>query len=247
MKFFYPKSRRAIAMIELIFAIVVMAIVLLGAPTLISQSTKSTYIGLQQESINAAATHLNIILTKEWDQNNAITNIDSRVLFVGSGDGELDLPTGLDRRVGVPANSSRKFVTGEGASANASVPNSFGSGSGNDSTGFDDVDDYDGDRATLREVANPTARYADYKDRNIRMDTTVRYVSDSTSYATARVSFDNPFVASTTANSTNIKAVSVTLTTDTTKTGEEMAKNITLSAFMCNIGHYSFAPPRNVP
>ncbi|KIM08503.1 MAG: hypothetical protein KU28_03680 [Sulfurovum sp. PC08-66] len=246
MKCFYPKSRRAIAMIELIFAIVIMAIVLLGAPMLISQSTKSTYVGLQQESINAAATQLNIILTKEWDQNNAIANIDSRVLFVGAGDSELGRPAGLDRRVGVPTNSSRKFVTGEGDSATASAPSTFGNGSGNDSVGFDDVDDYEGDRAVLKEVANPTARYADYKDRNIRMDTTVRYVSDSTGYATARVTFNNPFVASTTANSTNTKAVSVTLTSTSSDT-EIASKNITLSAFMCNIGHYSFAPPRNVP
>ena len=58
------KPRKAIAMIELIFAIVVIAIVLMSAPTLINQSIKSSFVGFQQESINTVATHLNLILTK---------------------------------------------------------------------------------------------------------------------------------------------------------------------------------------
>jgi len=43
--------RKAIAMIELIFAIVVMGIVMLSAPMLVNKATQSSYVALQQESI----------------------------------------------------------------------------------------------------------------------------------------------------------------------------------------------------
>ena len=66
-------NHNAVAMIELIFAIVIMAIVLLSAPMLIHQSIKSSFVGMQQEAINTLSSHLSLILTKEWDEANADT------------------------------------------------------------------------------------------------------------------------------------------------------------------------------
>jgi len=49
------KSRKAIAMIELIFAIVVIGIALLSVPNLIYTATESGYTSLQQEAIASAS------------------------------------------------------------------------------------------------------------------------------------------------------------------------------------------------
>ena len=68
----YKKTLRpAIAMIELIFALVIMAIVLMSAPMLISTATKSGYVAIQQEAINAAASQVNMIMGYHWDENSA--------------------------------------------------------------------------------------------------------------------------------------------------------------------------------
>ncbi len=56
--------KSGIAMIELIFALVIMGIVLLPSPMLIQQSIKSSFVALQQESISEVATHTAILLSK---------------------------------------------------------------------------------------------------------------------------------------------------------------------------------------
>ena len=63
--------RPAIAMIELIFAIVIMGIILMSAPMLISTAAKSGYVAIQQEAINEAASRVNMIMTFHWDANSA--------------------------------------------------------------------------------------------------------------------------------------------------------------------------------
>ena len=65
------KSKRAIAMIELIFALVIMGIVLMSSPMLIQQSIRSGNVALQQEAISVAAAHTTVILSMGWDENNS--------------------------------------------------------------------------------------------------------------------------------------------------------------------------------
>jgi len=242
------KNRQAIAMVELIFAIVVMAIVLMSAPNLISQSTKSSYVALQQESVNAAATHLNLILTKEWDTGNANSNIEPRVLYVSAGDAGLQADSTTRRRQGTPSTSYRKLLTGDGLAPDAVVLSMFGKGkdTGTSNEPFDDIDDYKGEVAELSEIADANDYNSDYKDKKIKMSTDVAYINDnpnSGNYNSGRkIVFDNPFGDSnviSTEDSTNIKAISVKL--ETNETTEELAKEIVLSAFMCNIGHYQLA------
>jgi len=69
------KRKKAIAMIELIFALVIMGIVLMSAPMLIQQSVKSSNIALQQEAIVAAASQTSIILSMHWDEENTRINV----------------------------------------------------------------------------------------------------------------------------------------------------------------------------
>jgi len=69
-KLLLEKSKQGIAMIELIFALVIMGIVLMSAPMLIQQSIKSGNVALQQEAIAAAAAHTSMILSLHWDESN---------------------------------------------------------------------------------------------------------------------------------------------------------------------------------
>jgi len=238
----YSTYRPAIAMVELIFAIVVMAFVLMSAPNLIAQSTKSSYVGLQQESINAAASHINIIMTKEWDQGNADPTVDPRVLQVAGGEMTLAPLTATNARAGTPPTSFRMSRTGKGQTIPASSSSTFGE-TGDDSIPnskkLDDVDDYDDKVTRLSQKATSNDYNANYKDLDIKMTTKVSYVRDGRSglnYNTATtIDFHNPFSPDESA-STNIKAISVLLETDNTE--DALSKEITLSAFMCNIGHY---------
>jgi len=61
-------SKRGMAMIELIFAIVIIGVTLMSAPMLINQSIDSSNIAMQQEAITATASHNGVILTKYWDE-----------------------------------------------------------------------------------------------------------------------------------------------------------------------------------
>jgi len=67
--YFLNTQRKAIAMIELIFAIVIMGIVLLGIPNLVNVSTSSGFTSLQQEAIATASSQINLIMTKNWDED----------------------------------------------------------------------------------------------------------------------------------------------------------------------------------
>jgi len=59
--------RPAIAMLELIFALVIMGIILLSAPLILDISIRSSNIALQQKSINNAFSRLNTQLSNTWD------------------------------------------------------------------------------------------------------------------------------------------------------------------------------------
>ena len=106
--------RPAIAMLELIFAIVIMGIVLMSAPRLISTAAKSGYVAIQQEGINEAASQLNMIMGYQWDENDVDERYIDPILRVNAGDPELEesIPTG--RRLGTPEESYRTFVRSDG-------------------------------------------------------------------------------------------------------------------------------------
>jgi len=228
--------RRAIAMIELIFAIIIMAIALMSAPMLVSQSSNSGYVGLQQEAITVAAAEIGMILTRPWDQNNTDVTSFIPILNTASGDSELNQGIGLDgnttgRRVGTPRSSARSFFTALGREFNASAIGSDAGDSNNN-----DIDDFNGDSGSiLVETETRDMDIGDYVDVNMTKNTTVNYISDSTDYSVQSVTFN--FINNASATSTNIKRVNVVLTT--ANISQELNKTITLSAFTCNIGGYT--------
>ncbi len=232
------QMRAAIAMIELIFAIVIMGIVLMSAPMLIDTAAKSTYVALQQESIAAASSEIGLILTHHWDEGNTDLNKSAPIL-VTQGNSGLNEKGNTGRRAGTPESSRRSFYTSLGEDINASIKADF-TAEGD----LDDIDDFDGGDTELKiyDAENTTARVGDYVDTDITIRTTVSYISDvPTNGATylgssSSLTLNNPFNTSAAAATSNIKLVNVVLTTNNTVA--ELNKTITLNAFSCNIGTY---------
>jgi len=231
--------RAAIAMIELIFAIVVMGIVLMSAPMLISTATKSGYVALQQESIAAASSEIGLILTHHWDEGN--TDLNETAPILGAlGNSDLNENGNTGRRAGTPESSKRSFFTSLGGEVNATASASLG----NDAGDSDDLDDFAGTTTTLQQymAENTTTAVGDYIDQDIRIQTTVSYINDVPdlgSYAgsASTLTLDDPFNRGAgTGDTSNIKLITVTLTTD--NNSSELNKTIVLQAFSCNIGTF---------
>jgi hypothetical protein len=223
-------KRPAIAMIELIFAIVIMGIVLMSAPMLISTAVQSTSVALQQEGINEATSRINMILTYPWDQNDINDSCIPPVLHVTAGDSELDEVANTGRRVGVPlGTNSHTFRCGD-KKFNASTIAT---------DGLDDMDDFAGTTSLVEESSGSGG--VDYIERTtINIATIISYSSDSASYNSSSISY----VPGTGSSTTNIKKINVTLTS--TSGISELNKTITLNAFSCNIGGYEYAS-REIP
>lgn len=230
--------RPAIAMIELIFALVIMGIVLLSAPNLISTATKSGYVALQQEAIATASAEIGMILTHYWDEGDT-NETNTAPVLVTLGDDELnevDLSgLGTGRMAGTPNSSFRTFTDAAGSPARINATSSVNLGS--DAGDTDDIDDFSSATPRgLTDYDSTTTAISDVVDTNIALQTTVTYVNDVTSYNASIVSLNQPFLTTSSKDTSNIKFIQVRLTT--TNTASELDKDITLKAFSCNIGTF---------
>lgn len=227
--------RKAVAMIELIFSIVVMGIVMMSAPMLISTASKSGYVGMQQEAINEATSQLNMILGYHWDENDTDEDFADALLVVSNlGDDELDQNDTTSRRQGTPKESSRSYTREDGeTNLTASTIASFGEGvdNGGTETENDDMDDFDGTTITLNTIENSEVDYID----KVSIKTDVSYIADDADYATTNLHFTPDYV-NLPADTTNIKHIQVTL--KSISNVEELKKTIIFHAFSCNIGAY---------
>lgn len=249
MRLKFSDKRPAIAMIELIFALVIMGIVMMSAPRLIRTSTQSSYVSLQQESIAAAIAQMNMITIKAWDGWDTNGSIGEPVLQTASTVlGQC--PSGAGQPAGVTSASGRYCLGLNGSGPHSATPTSqFGmsASGGMETPGYlDDIDDYDGVEYNVTvpagEISFETHR-GDYIDKNITISTHVYYGDDTPrnagdnpgSYGPT-TTFANPFRHSNpSVGTTNIKLIQVRLTT--ANSAEEISdKNISLSAFMCNVG-----------
>ena len=231
--------RPAIAMLELIFAIVIMGIILMSAPQLISTAAKSGYVAIQQEAINEAASQVNMIMGFQWDENDVDERYIDPIIQVlsASRDTDLDENGTTGRRLGTPQESYRNFIRSDGNRSSASaIGTDTGETPGNHDE--DDIDDFNGD-TSLVEIQD--AGLVDYVEDNntININTTVKYISDTANYNTGTLTFSPDLNTSSgttsAASSTNIKRITVTLTSSGPA---ELDKNIVLHAFSCNIGGY---------
>ena len=232
--------RPAIAMIELIFAIVVIGLVLMSAPMLMQTASKSGYVALQQEAINEAVTRVNMVTWSRWDENTTLSGSDiidepDYIVSVNHGDSELDINITTNRRNGTPQSTpSRSF-----ANLNATVA----LGDETSDTIDDDIDDYIG--TTHITLIESTSK--DYIDKNAILVTKVSYINDSANYNQSSIIYNlDPGNKLPAGQTSNIKMVEVNLTSSSGV--NELDKSIILRAFSCNTGDGKiFAPPRNFP
>jgi len=84
--------KRAIALIELIFSIVIIALVLTAVPNLISVANKSSKNAISQEAVSNAASHISMIMSQYWDENDTDPNIGNFVLKTDSNDSNFNPP-----------------------------------------------------------------------------------------------------------------------------------------------------------
>lgn len=229
-------KRPAIAMVELIFAIVIMGIILMSAPMLISTASKSGYVAIQQEAINEAASRVNMIMGYHWDENSANETILDPILSTSSPIADLAESTyadgnGTGRRIGTPRESYRSFVRPDNTRVAATAAGNLG-----DDGIENDMDDFMGPPIGL--ILSGTGNESDYIEKNVTIVTTVAYINDApdgNTYAVNTLNFDANFTQ--TQPSRNIKRISITLTSDAASP-DELDKEIILHAFTSNIGGY---------
>jgi len=228
--------RPAVAMIELIFALVIMGLVLMSAPQLISIAAKSGYVTIQQEAINEAASQVNMVMGYYWDEAITDDTYAPSVLSVSQGNSDLDETNTSGYRKGVPKLSKRSFVRSDGSRLSATVPASLGPEGGD----RDDIDDFKGDTNLTLIALSP----ADYVEGDtIKIHTDITYISDTPAGGDftpdgVHTIWFSPNLSSSSTGTTNIKRITVTLTS--TAGIEELNKTIKLNAFSCNIGSTEF-------
>ena len=218
-------SRKAIAMIELIFAIVIMGIVFLSIPNLISQASQSGYTTIQQEAIATSAADLSLIVSREWDEKGTDDATRAPILDTGTS------TTSLQTR---PGAKSRKFDTGIGGGhLNASTT------LGPDGGDMDDIDDMHNQTGELTRINVGDAR--DLIDVKVSIATTVVYSVDNASsgdWNNAKIiTYNFPKAPAAPGTTSNIKTVTLTLTSSS-PVAELSDKIIKFKAFSANIGSY---------
>jgi len=236
----YRGSRPAIAMIELIFAIVIMGFALMSAPMMIANATKSSNVAFEQESIAIAAAHTASLMSYAWDERNSDGWAQDNILCTDS------TTTGLVCNNSTDATRLRKIANSPAYNTKASSSSSFstadalppGGGVGTESS-WDDVDDFDQNITTLT-VADATpsvTNEGDYMDQSVSILTDIAYIADAPSnptFATCNstngCAYSNPATAAI-GTSTSVKQITTTLTSTNLPD-----KQIALNAFMCNIG-----------
>ena len=240
------KLRKAVALIELIFAMVIIAITLLSVPNLISRTSEASKSAITQEAISNAAAYGTMILSSFWDENSTDPQAGNPILETNSttpGLSEANVTVGaqvvkLGYRVGSAKTTSRRYSINNSITRYRATPKASFGLDANDNNLKDDIDDYDNNTTTLVIAgANALARNGDFKDTTINITTTVDYISDAPTNITLNnafnkqiVTFNNPFIPNN-AQTSNIKMVTITLTSQ-----NDPNKRVVLREFSCNIG-----------
>ena len=203
--------KKAFSLIELVLAIVIIAISVMTIPLMLNQSGNNNLFAIMQESILAARTKMGNILTFEWDANSTIsvgTDTYIRVLDVRAGDHELDrnmtTATVLEenRRIGHVIQDRRRRFHDQ----NITTPSGpiFPSQSV-DNANPTNLNDFHQQDSNLSSGSS-----LDYV-MDFNMTTTVSYISDETDYSAQTVDFNFSTSGTpiTNLNSTNIKMIEI--------------------------------------
>ena len=227
--------KKGIALLELIFSMVIIAITLMSVPNLIRSTSKASKEVITQESVSNAASYTAMIMSTFWDENCTDPKYNNPILYVQKEDPNLkELNVSgilLGHRVGSPITTSRRFknsLAGKRLTASKLLGAEASDGEP------DDIDDYNGRSVMLMKQQPTSIDSGDYKDVNVQLSTTVSYINDSadSGYDKQIVLFNNPFnPTKIETQSTNIKLITLRLTSP-----NDTNKQIVLRAFSCNIG-----------
>jgi len=238
--------RRGIALIELIFAIVVIAFTLTAVPNLLSMSNNAAKSAITQESVSNGASNIAMIMSAYWDEQSTTNNYSNYMLNTNGGIWNLNQMQQLTPGIpGVPPSilthirpgsyltTSRRFAPND---LNATLPANLGLDANDGNITKDDIDDYNGVSYSLIQRQATNASTGDYKDTNVTISTTVSYMNDSATYGNNIITDFSPFNPPIdTTKSTNIKMITTTITSPNNPN-----KKIILKAFSCNIGGVTY-------
>ena len=199
--------KKGVALIELIFAIVVIGITLMSVPNLLTTTARGSKQVITQESVSSAASHIDMALSLFWDENDTIPAYSNPILAVQSPAPGLQAPVvnssgiplmpamptmpGNDHplpssdmfyrnlRPGAPLSSSRKFgFDAYGNILTATLKHNLGSDGAESEP--DDIDDLNNKSYDLEEQESAVINEeGDYIDQKIHLATKVDYISDN--------------------------------------------------------------------
>ncbi len=231
--------KKSFSMVELIFAIIVIALAIGGLPAVLNQAKNSSEMSINQEAIWIASGFIFDIMDYQWDENNYDGSV-RKVIDVVNGDSDLDRVGTSKIRVGHIKEDGRRsfFPSAVSATALLGIDSSDGELIDDFSfTNIDDIDDfiYNG-KETLNYRTSFTVGLKGYK-REYTADIRVFYINDNADGGNGeyRDSQNITFTLTKTeqTQSSNIKFIEVTIKDCITDD-----KILTLNSFSCNIGEY---------
>ncbi len=120
--------RHGLTLIELIFSMLIIAVVFSVVPKFMAVSNRAMQLGIKEDALFNAVTQTAMISKLPWDQNTIDTN--GAILHAG----------------GLPCNQYR--VGGFEGSRNCINSLGFGATMGKEDANYNDIDDYNGDSVT---------------------------------------------------------------------------------------------------
>ena len=216
--------RRAFTMIELIFAIVIIAVVMLTIPMMIQVNNKALEGNVAQEAIFLVSAVLSESTTLLWDDNSlggtASDVVLSKILDVPTGDAAYDRFTDDNSTIragGLREDLHRSFFDYNASNPSQTQPDLASNAS--ETLGHD--------------ISNSVAESAGYKS-NFTIVATRQYVSDTET---------SPFIFSIGAPQpqSNIKMTQVEINATVDGVNAVIAR---LRAYTCNIGEIDYAKRR---
>jgi len=181
-------KKSSFSLLELLIAIVVVGIAVTSIPMLLNSSSKSIGTNLESTVLDSAYSSLMIIEMLDWDENNTKDDNFYKVLTADGGDDELKCvrkgTKELDNESGADCDDNKTSHIGIDDGEDA-----------DDSTTFDDVDDFNG--------------YSITNLANYDINVTVKYVDDSTDYSAKNIFYNDALTPS---NNTNIKLIELNIT-----------------------------------
>ena len=189
--------RKGISLIELIFTIVIIAVVFTVIPKIVFALSKSDEFAIKQDALFNGMTMMQMISRLSWDESNTDGNASNDIL-IGMG-------ISADINLTCQSNNYRKggFFGSRNCEHNASVIVNIGPEIGESRESYDDVDDFH-----TQSVDINTSKITQIYDINI----TAKYIKDTIGYSGQKASIILDKNSTGIIPPTNLKLVDVNVT-----------------------------------